>query len=83
MGIDDFAAENNYFSDLSLLVTGYNNFFCQLFSSQLDLEIETLELNKDEVTEVRWFSRAEIDVQLHANPYHFVQAFDKYFSLYK
>ena len=79
IGLEGFVTDEGK----KLLVTGYNNFFCQLFSSQLDLEIETLELNKDEVTEVRWFSRAEIDVQLHANPYHFVQAFDKYFSLYK
>jgi len=66
-----------------LLVTGYNNFYCQLFSSQQDLDIKTFKLNKEEVAEVRWFSRAEIEVELQANPYHFVQAFDKYFSLYK
>jgi len=66
-----------------LLVTGYNNFYCQLFSSQLDLEIKTLELNKEEVAELKWFSRSEIGKLLLANPYHFVQAFEKYFSIYK
>jgi len=64
-----------------LLVTGYNNFYCQLFSSQLDLEIKTLELNKEEVAELKWFSRSEIGKLLLANPYHFVQAFEKYFDL--
>jgi len=66
-----------------LLVSGYNNFYCQLFSCQQDLTIHTLKLNQDEVQKVKWFSRVEIGEQLHSNPYHFVQAFDKYLELCK
>ena len=47
-----------------LLVEGYNNFYCQLFLSQLDVEVKKLKLNEEEVQELKWFSRTEIEDKL-------------------
>ena len=66
-----------------LLVRGYNNFYCQLFSARQNLKPNTLVLNLDEVQEVKWFSKTEIEKQMKENPYHFVQSFEKYYELYK
>lgn len=66
-----------------LLVTGYNNFYCQLFASQQDVDLKSLKLNFDEVQEMKWFGKDKIEKELQANPYHFVQAFEQYYELYK
>jgi lysophospholipase L1-like esterase/isopentenyldiphosphate isomerase len=77
IGIESFVAHEAK----KVLVTGYNNFYCQLFASEQDLRMDELKLNPNEVQELQWFSRAEIDKQLSENPHHFVQAFDKYLDL--
>lgn len=74
IGLEGFVANESN----KVLVTGYNNFYCQLFSTKLDLAIDTIELDQEEVQEVKWFSRGEIDKLLLDNPNNFVQAFDKY-----
>lgn len=79
IGLEDFVAKE----DSKLLITGEYQFYCQMFSCQIDLDLEKLDLNKNETQEIKWFTVDEIDQMLKENPHQFVQSFEKYFSLYK
>lgn len=69
--------------DRKLLITGEYQFYCQMFSCRTDLDLQKLNLNRNETQEIRWFTVDEIGRMLKENPYQFVQSFEEYFSLYK
>lgn len=69
--------------DSKLLITGENKFYCQMFSSKTDLDINQIVVNKTEAQEVKWFSKDDITKMLKTNRHQFVQSFEKYFSLYQ
>lgn len=79
IGLQNFAAKEGG----KLLITGENNFYCQLFSCQLDVDISKLKLNKDEAQELRWFKPSYLEKLFESSPHEFVQSFAEYFSLYR
>lgn len=57
--------------------SGEYNYFCQSYLLKLDKEIEKFELNKDEVVEVRWFSRDDLIREINKRPDDFVGSKDE------
>ncbi|MCH2188930.1 NUDIX domain-containing protein [Candidatus Gracilibacteria bacterium] len=50
-------------------ITGEYNFFCQFYTTILDLDIEEFTIQEEEVEALRWFSREEILIgEYEGNP---------------
>lgn len=79
IGLDDFIPKE----DKKMLITGENNFYCQLFSCQMDININKLTLKKEETQELKWFDHTELEMMFKSKPHEFVQSFAKYYSIYR
>ena len=63
-------------------VDGKYNHFTQWFTCTVDKPPEYFKIQKEEVVEVKWFSKEELKEQLKNNPEEFVKPLSKYLELF-
>ncbi|MDP2946823.1 MAG: NUDIX domain-containing protein [Nanoarchaeota archaeon] len=63
--------------------TGEHNHFTQWFISIINKSVEDFEIQKDEVAEVKWFSRKEFLDCLEKNPNDFIPRMKEYFEIFE
>lgn len=49
-------------------VTGEHNYFCQWYTLVIDKPADDLVIQEDEVEQVKWFTRSELEGELHEHP---------------
>jgi len=67
LGIKDLRFEKSR----KLRYTGRHNFFCQEFNLTLDRDIKDFKIQKDEVEQIKWYTREELEKELKENPEKF------------
>lgn len=65
-----------------ILIEGYNNFYIQWFYTRLNKSIGDFKLDSNEVSELRWVKKSDLEKEVKEKPFMFVQAFDNYFNLF-
>ena len=65
-----------------LRISGNHNYFVQWYTLELDKEAEDFVLRKEEVEEVRWFSKEELIEKVRLNPEMFTPNTAKNFKLF-
>jgi isopentenyldiphosphate isomerase len=55
-------------------VRGEHNYFVQRYSIKVDLDISVFTIQKDEVAEIKWFSKQELKDQLQKTPEQFLKS---------
>ncbi|MBD3304476.1 NUDIX domain-containing protein [Candidatus Woesearchaeota archaeon] len=61
-------------------VKGRYNYFCQWFILKTDKDINELRIEKDEVSEIKWWTKEELKEQLKANPELFVSSMKQHIN---
>ncbi|MFH1052797.1 MAG: NUDIX domain-containing protein [Candidatus Woesearchaeota archaeon] len=56
--------------------------FTQWFTCKIDRPVKEFSIQKDEVAEIKWFSRQKIEKQLKANPEEFLINMQKYLEMF-
>jgi len=53
---------------------GKHRYFVQRFTTTIDIPISKFKIQKDEVAEVKWFSKEELELQLKTHPEEFIES---------
>lgn len=53
---------------------GVHDRFSQWFFAELDQDIADFRIQKDEVEQIKWFTRQELEIEIAENPEHFLQS---------
>jgi isopentenyldiphosphate isomerase len=61
-------------------ITGEYNYFVQWFALTINKEVEDFKIQKEEVAEIKWFSKKELLIQLENNPDDFIPKMKEYFE---
>jgi len=59
------------------------NYFCQWYKTAVDKRAEEFIIDKNEVEEVRWFSRPELLADIEKNPNKYLSAMGLYLEMFK
>ena len=57
-------------------VTGEHNYFNQWYLLTIDVPAEALTIQEDEVEQVKWFTRTELERELQAHPENYLTGLD-------
>ncbi len=60
---------------------GDRRFFAQFFTTKIDLDVKNFKIRKEEVEQVKWFDKQEIEKQLKNNPENFVDNFELFYKI--
>lgn len=72
----------NFKVDEKVRVRGYNNFFCQLYYLNQDIDVDKLIVNEKEVQTVQWVKKDELRKMYRDNPQFYVQSFGDYLTVF-
>lgn len=59
------------------------NYFCQWYKTVVDKRIDEFTPDKEEVEELRWFTRAELEKDLQEHPEKYIAAMGMYLEKFK
>ena len=63
-------------------IDGKHKYFIQWFYCNLNKSIKNFKIQKQEVAEIRWFSKEELKKEIKNNPREFLNGMDKYLEFF-
>lgn len=64
-------------------ISDAHNYFAQWYTLTIDKPVTQFKIQKDEVEEIKWFSRKELAEQLDKKPGEFLKRMKQYFEVFK